>query len=593
MSFSVSYVYKIIDKFTPKLRDIEKVTNSFNRSILNAEKKMRGLNEAMKEASPAARQAANAVKQATKTMDKTGMGRIAKFKKGLGGIQNKMDGIATSAGNVAASLGVGLGVKKAITDAIDYESSLSNVRRAIEFANENEFAAFQVSLEETGKKLAISKTAINELAATAGRLGIGKGEMADFATLAANMAIAFDDLTIEGATKSLAKLKTTMNLSAGQLKDTVDFINYLDDQTTASGSGLLEVMERMSGAFKTFKVPTNVAVGFAAIAEQLSPAGPEKAATDLRMFIQGMLDSNKFGKSVQEGLMTDFKGTIEKMLGKLRSLPEKTRAGVIVDLWGENAAPFIMSLVSSQEAYNKTMFAALDTTKALGSAEREAAKRRETAAFKLEEIKTALANMAIKIGESVLPALKEMAPVLTKLADDFGVFAKENPEFMKFAIIAAVALAAVAPLALAISGLAAAIGLIFSPLGLVIGLFTVLYAKSESFRESVLKIGRAMKNITLAATAGSFTKAKEYLLRDVNYEYDSSGAKVIPSDYSGLTGSAFQDFMSGQSLSAQKEMNVNIGGSIDLTGSGAAQVKKANLGSSIGGNLGFNIAGGK
>jgi len=242
------------------------------------------------------------------------------------------------------------------------------------------------------------------------------------------------------------------------------------------------------------------------------------------------------------------------------------------------------------------MKAALNTTKALGSAEAEAAKRRETTAYKLEELKTSFANMAIKIGEAVLPLLKEMTPIFVKLMEDIGTFAKENPEFTKFATLAAGALVALAPLALAISGIAGALGLIFTPLGLLITFFAIVYTKSEAFRESIAKIWRLIKNIGGALFSGSMEKAGEYLSRDVNFDYDSKGAKIMPADYSkesGLTGSAFEQFRSDSAMSALKEQFVNIGGSIDLTGSGAAQVKKASLGSSAGGNLGFNIAGAK
>lgn len=586
MSFSVSYVYKIIDKFTPKLREIEKATASFNAAILGAEQKMKGLNQAMKDANPAARQAERAIKKAAKGID----GMSGKGIRGrLSGIQNKMDGIATSASAVASSLGVGLGIKKAITDAIDYESSLSDVRRAISFANEEEFAAFQKTLEETGKKLAISKTAMNALAATAGRMEIPKEDMAEFATIAANMAIAFDGLTVDVAMKSISTLKTKLNLSMSQVKETADYINYIDDRTTASGSNMLQIMERLSGTFKTFKVPTNVAAGFAAIAEQLGASGPEGAAlaaSQMKMFVQKLMSMP--GKS--EALTKDFKGTIEKTLANLRAIPEGLRGGLIVEIFGENAAPFVMSLVESQDLYNRTMAVALDRANALGSAEREAAKRRETAAFKLEELKTALANMAIKIGEAVLPAIKEMAPVITKLAADFGDFMKNNPEFAKFAVLAAVVVTAIAPLALAIGGIASALGVVFSPLGALIALFATLYAKSESFRESITKIGRAMKNILGAVFAGSFDKAREYLMRDVNYEYDSNGAKIMPGSYDKLDSSGFQEFLQGQGLASQKEMNINLGGSINLSGPGAASVTGATLGSSMGGNLGFNIA---
>lgn len=605
MSFSVSYVYKIIDKFTPKLREIEKATNSFNRSIKGMENRLTGVNKAMKDAAPAADQVARSLKRVNQVQKQTSMGFAGRFQQSMKKAGDRLETFATSAGGFAASLGAGLALKSTMGAAVDLESSVIDLTKIFDFASADSLKAFQDELAVVAKNAGQSRVAMNQLAYTAGKLGIAKEDIGAFADLAGKVAVAFK-LPMQEATDSLADMKVKLGLSQQELAKTLDTINYLDDQSNASGKGMLNIMSRLSGIFKAMSVPPEVAASFAAVAEQLSPMGrPELGASGLRMFIAGLQDVKKVSPEVGEALNKDFAGTIDKVLTKLRAMPDAARNVTIREVFGDEAAPFIMNLVTSQELLNKTLGIGADKLKAYGSMQREFNRQKESSAFKIQQFKAAMTDMAAEVGTASLPALKALAEKLASIATALGGFATANPAMAQFLTWTAAVVAISAPVALALSAMITGINgiatalmfLVATPVGatitgialIAIGIYTA-YQKSETFRNSITKLGRALKNIGLAIA--NPLSGINYLARDVNYDYDENNRKIVDPAYAKMSSSGFEDFMKGSMLSLSKEQNISISGSLDVYGKDGAKATSPKF-NVTGANLGLNLAGGK
>lgn len=609
MSFSISYVYTLVDKFTPKLREIEKATREFNASIGQSSVQAQKLNEHMNKVGRSTASAQKGLKKATDAMSQGAFSNAGyqRFQKRMKGMRNGLESFGSSASGLASSLGAGLFLNKIKNDSMALESSLIDLTKVFDLDSPGAMKSFQDSLASVGRTVGQSRTDINKLAYEAGKLGIELKDVPGFAELTGKTAVALD-MDLSQATDALANLRNKMGLGNDDLIMTLDTINAIADATSASGEGILNIMGRNSGVFKALNVAPEVAAGFSAMAEQLSHS-PEVGARSLRMFIAGLQDVKKVSPEVGKALSKDFQGTIEKVLANLRGMDDATRNLTILQTFGEEAAPFIMNLVTSQELLNKTFDKARDKIGNAGSAEREFARQAASTKFKVDQMKASLSNMAASIGMVVLPALQGITEAVARAASEFAIFAEANPGFAQFLVIGTGILAISAPMALAFSAMAGGVqmlagALMFlaaTPVGLTItGIAAIIagvtwaYNKFETFRVSIQKVGRLLENVGLAM-ANPWDMGK-YLNRDVGYNYDNENRKIVEADYgsdnSFVNNSGFSSFLSSQSLSAQKEQSVtaNIFGNIDVVGAGGAKVGGATFGSNMPGNLGANIA---
>ncbi len=194
MSFTTSYRYVIIDKYSAPLRKIRLETAAFNKQIT-------GLHTNLNTT-------AGALKKVTKDSRKT----KSQFK-GIGtAISNagkKMRAFGTSAEVMGTSLVSALVLKKVTSDAIGLESAMTDVTKV--FGDTGAMAPFQNQLSKVGATIGQSREEMNKLAFQAGKLGIPLNEVAKFAELTGKVAVAFDT-DLGQATRFLADMRTKMSV---------------------------------------------------------------------------------------------------------------------------------------------------------------------------------------------------------------------------------------------------------------------------------------------------------------------------------------------------------------------------------------------
>jgi len=598
MSFSVSYTYKIIDKFTPQLRAIEQATESFNKKIgmINASTKdaSAGLKNLSREAERASRGVEKATGNMGRQLDKLkgkggagGGGIFDGIASGLGRASDKLQGFASSAGAIAGTIGGGLLLKKFSSDAMGLEDSVINLRKGFDFANQNELDEFQKKLAAVGKTIGESRTAMNNLGYTAGKLGIEMDQVPEFALLSGKASVAFD-FDIAEATETLALLRTQFGLTTNeQLKNVLDTVNYVDDKSNASAKGILSVMSRLSGTFKTLNVPAEKAVAFSGIAQQLAPnMRPELAAEGLKMFIQKMQDQTVFKPEVAQGLATNFEGTIRDILGQFAGMEDSARNIKIQEIFGLNATPFVLGLISNMDVLNKTLAVAADKTNAVGSMNREFEKRTEAASFKLKVMSASLTDTAAIIGQQVLPFIKELALWLGEVIPKIQAWSAENPGLVKFGMSALAILVVMAPLALALSAVVSGIG----AMATVIGFLTPLVVTALPVISGLM-----VSFSPLAAVAISMFAVYQsaMLLLEVLKSIGEVGVLQTLKDIGGTVLDAIGFEEAAINMASNKTTNVNsrVDGNIGIDVTGPGKVSRANFVTPLG-NLGTNVAGG-
>ena len=135
--------------------------------------------------------------------------------------------------------------------AIDFESAMADVKKVVNFANENEAKLFEKSLLSLSKTIPLSATELATITASGGQLGIAKENLLEFTTTVAKMSTAFD-MSAESAGDSIAKLMNVYGLTQNQVVELGDAINHLSDTSASKAREVVEVLGRIGGTAKVF-----------------------------------------------------------------------------------------------------------------------------------------------------------------------------------------------------------------------------------------------------------------------------------------------------------------------------------------------------
>lgn len=594
MSFDVSWVYEIVDKYSAPIRKITKATATARRGI---------------------NKASNALKK----------------------MSDKMAGIKGAVGSVAGLAAIAFPTKK----AIDFESVMIDVKKVVSFKTPDQFNKFREGIFKTAIELGKVPKNIADIAVEGGKLGILPKKLGEFINLVARTSTAFDML--EGpAGAAIGSIKTKLGLTIKETGGLMDAINFLADNTATSGKRAVEVVSRTVGTMKAIKMPPELVAGWAAFADQME-VSPELAASGLNMMIKRMMKM----PGMMKKMLKDPSTAIRDFLGKFSKMSEASKARKIFKKFGDEAGNFVLKAVNSQELLNKTLGLVGKGSKFAGSMQRELVAKMAGAETALGKIK-AVADVAfIQMGDAIIPIIKDLTPSIVKVVSGFRDFVKLNPMLTKIGIailaitITVTALSVVVGLmasgfaamaAMAASALLPIIGisiLIAAAIAGVIAGFVYLYNKSEKVREAVSRLGEAFRPIfepigeLIDWVVGKFSD----LWGEMGgggavfefFENEISGAiNTIASIIEGLINAiktvwgwgkkvggvlgeigselANQEMgrrsFSSKSLAAEKEsMKGQINGRIEVAASQGSEVKSFEIDHSVSGNVGMNMAG--
>lgn len=593
MAFKASFVYKIDDQYSKPIKQIAAQTKGLrnqikasNTELRNYRKEMRGATDASKKFAKESVRNFNSVKNSLASVVKKSKEMGAKSAKG-----KKSGSAATALTGFVAAAGLKTGFNAIKDEAFELEQTVINLNKIFDFSSKNELKAFTDSLSEVKNEVGLSKSGINDLAFQAGKLGLPKDEVAEFALLVGKSAVAFED-TIQNATGTLADLKTKFGMNNKELQLTLGTVNTLADSTNASAKDILEVTQRLSGQFKSMSVPPELATGFAAVARQLS-ISPEKAADGMKMFIQGLNDTKKVGKAVGIAMSKDFGGTILKVLDSLKKLPKETQAIKVQEMFGKNATSFILNLMNSTDLLSKTLGIAADKERNFLSLDKEFNRQKEAGLFLQQQTSAAWKDFKAILGTIVLPVIKSLITGLTAVLTKVSAFAEKHPTIVKVILAFGAFATAVAAIAGGIAILGAAIPAFIAGLS-AIG--TVLAVITGPVGLIVVGIGAITTGfLGLLAEGGKVSK----MFNEIGAWVDNFFGTTLGSTVTGGITDFAKDLFGEskpQAVSVEKktknEQSINLNGNLRIQAEPGTKVLGGNLKKSSPGNLGMNIAAG-
>jgi TP901 family phage tail tape measure protein len=352
--------------------------------------------------------------------------------------QARVDSAMTSVGTgmLAAGAAIGVGLGLAVKAAIDWESAWTGVTKTVDGSPE-QMAALEQSLRDLTGVLPATHEEIAGVAEAAGQLGIKRQDITAFTRTMLDLG-ATTNLSAGDAATALARFMNIMGTAPAQVSRLGSALVGLGNNSATTEAEILEMAMRIAGAGKTIGLSEDQVLAYAAA---LSSAGVEaeaggsaisKVFVDIEQAVRGGGEElDKFaavaGVTAEDfatAYRDDAAGAINMFvtgLGRMQSggqdvfatledlgLSEIRVRDALLRLAGAGDL-----LTSSLHTGNK----AWDENKALME---EAEKRYQTTEAQMAIAKNRVVDLAISMGEVLLPIVGEVAAFLGGLADVLG-----------------------------------------------------------------------------------------------------------------------------------------------------------------------------
>ncbi|MFA9486127.1 MULTISPECIES: phage tail tape measure protein [unclassified Moraxella] len=362
-------------------------------------------------------------------------------------LENNRQARANMQGEVMGLVGAGLTLAAPVKLAIDFESSMADVKKVVDFGDNPVIAKkqFQELSDEILHLSTIRPMSANDIAqivALGGQSGIARGELMKFADDAVKMGVAFD-VSAQQAGQSMAEMRTAFGMSQTQVVELADQINHLGNNTPAAAKSIMDIVQRV-GAFG--EVAGSSAGAIAAVGATIRGMGvaDEVAATGIKNMFLALGKGENATKSQKEAweklglnheqiakdMQKDAEGTTLKVLESISKLEKHEQGQVLESLFGSESLLAIAPLLSQLDTLKDNLDKVADSTQYAGSMNKEYEARAETTANNLQTLKGHMTALGISIGSVVLPALNGLINDLKPVIEKVVAFAKANPELI-------------------------------------------------------------------------------------------------------------------------------------------------------------------
>jgi len=378
-------------------------------------------------------------------------GKVHELEASLKGVKPSISEIASEVQGLVGKAG---GLAFATREAMKFETAMAGVKKVAEGTDE-QYAKLSDELKKMSAELGISAAEMADLAAAGGQLGIPIEKLSEFTTIASKMSVAFG-MTAEEAGNAAATIANVFQLPIGEVEKLGDAINVLGNNTAAREKDIVAAMARIGGTAKQFGLVADEA---AALADAFIALGkpPEVAATAINAMLQKLQTAQSQGKDFQaalEGIGTSAdemaaniaanpQQALTDFLHKLEGLDKQSRALTLSQLFGTEYSDDIALLVGSLGEYEKALGLVADKGQVVGAMQKEVANAMSTSEAQIAKAKQEIINVAIEVGEKLLPLVSLLASTAGSVASAIGAITEEFPALTQLAALFAAGAVAV------------------------------------------------------------------------------------------------------------------------------------------------------
>ncbi|MBC6686489.1 phage tail tape measure protein [Wolbachia pipientis] len=341
---------------------------------------------------------------------------------------------------IVETIGLGLTLAAPIKVAIDFESTMADVKKVVDFDEKaKEADKFAQKLKEMSRTIPLSATELAQIAASGGQLGIKKEDLFKFTEVVAKMSTAFD-MSAEQAGDSIAKLSNVYGIDVSEMEHVGNVINHLSDNTAAKAKDMVQALAIVGGTAKQFGLKfeqtSSLINAFISLGKQ-----PAKAATAINALLSKLQTSEGQGKEFKAAL-EEMGIAAEEMVQRisengeeallyffqtLKKMDNQERSTILMKLFGQEYQDDIALLAGSFSKYKDAIKLLANKEEYNNSLQDEFKNRADTTANKLRLLRNAIAEVGMNLGSVMLPTLKSIAEFLQEKTRSIALFAEKYP----------------------------------------------------------------------------------------------------------------------------------------------------------------------
>lgn len=433
-------------------------------------------------------------------------GSLIDFRSAVGGTGLALAGLAAG------------GLALAVNEAQKFQQSMVELEKV---TNAETVDAMSSSIKEMAETIPLAQTELADIAADAGRFGVrGPKNIRNFTEAVAKMATA-TNLNAQKAGESLAKLAQLTGTPIPKVENLGSAINALSNNFATSSKEIVDNMLRSSAAMTQFGLSETEIAGFAATLNEVSESS-ERAGTRLRRLVQELSNPKKIDK---------FATALGWGVDKFKAMRKNDPTGLLIKLAkgmrkGGKAAKAInknLSTTSRQalaglgqnlDGLNQSLKMSRKEFQKNSSLQKEFQKSSKTLSNQVQLLKNRLRNVAISIGNRLLPVVTKVVKAFSRAVSWFSKLNKETngmagPVVLLTSLFGGLALAAwafapaIGAAVTALAGLAVPIAAVIAGIALVsaaiIKLHDMWTSNFMGIRTTTIKIFNKVKQVIQAA----------------------------------------------------------------------------------------------
>lgn len=363
----------------------------------------------------------------------------------LTNLRNSREQMKTEVMGAVAAAGIPL---VPIKVAMDFESSMADVRKVVDFDTPQQFKEMQQDILQLTHRIPMAGKELAAIAASGGQLGVARQDLAAFTETVAKMSVAFD-MSADEAGDSMAKLANVYQIPIAQIDRLGDAINYLSNSSPAKASDIVNTLGRIGGVAKQFGLTEQQAASLSNAFISLGKR-PEVAGTAINGMLVRLMTADKQGSRFQNTLKSmgmsaaqlkreiaeNGEQALVNFIKRINALPKEQQMSALVDLFGREYADDIAVLAGSVDTYERSIRQLQETGKNgqanyLGSMDKEFQSRMSTTAAQWQTFKNQLMHLGITIGSVVLPKINELLAEVKPLIDNLIRYSQAHPELIQ------------------------------------------------------------------------------------------------------------------------------------------------------------------
>lgn len=428
----------------------------------------------------------------SRNMDKATKG-ITEFRKANADTFDSFKQVGTAI--TAAGVGIAAGLGYAVNEASTFQSAFASVRKTVD-GSEADYAKLEQGIRNMAKELPASADSIAEVAASAGQLGIEKDAILAFTRTMIDLGES-TNLTAEEAATSFARFANITKMPQDNFDELGSTVVKLGNNLATTEAEIVSMSMRLAAQSTQVGMSQAQIMGLAGAMSSVG-INAEAGGTSMSLVLKKMqTDVGKGGKALRKwadiaGMSaSEFKTAFEDdaagalnavVLGLGEAGSEgKNMAAILADVGvkGQYEADTMMRLAGAGELLGDSLAIANEGWTENTALTDEAAQRYETFESKLAILKNTFNDLAITVGDVLLPTITTIVEKFTEFVNWIGQL---NPKLLTAGTV--------------IAAVAAGLALIIGPILLLIGFIPSIVAGFASVVTVVKAVGAALALLT-------------------------------------------------------------------------------------------------